>query len=156
MIDIDTVKSHPRCNDILEVMRRWEDVRKFNILSTEQKEMLKNPNQEYTLIVDENGEYKLVPYDKIDGTLDVVSAFVFEHEGKNHVVCWHNNGCGNLQIQLKNWEFDYKDEFNGNDIPVKSEGETSIIKLENKTYLSTNLEKEKLISAFKNAKFIIS
>lgn len=156
MIDIDTVKSHPRCNDILEVMRRWEDVRKFNILSTEQKEMLKNPNQEYTLIIDENGEYKLVPYDKIDGTLDVVSAFVFEHEGKNHVVCWHNNSYGNLQIPLKNCEFDYKNEFNGNDIPVKSEGETSIIKLENKAYLSTNLEKEKLISAFRNAKFIIS
>ena len=84
---------HPRADDLLEVMRRWEDVRAKNWLTPEQKESLKSTTQEHHLLVNGKGEYELVPIREIRGVAGgCVSAFLFSRNGRRVVTMWHNTG----------------------------------------------------------------
>ena len=103
MENIKDFKSHPRTDDILEVMRRWEDVRAKKWLTQEQKLALRYLEQEHILLINENGDYELVPYDRITGTAgdskDVL-AYIFERSGERYVVYWHTSKSANLFIPL--------------------------------------------------------
>jgi len=57
--NLEVFKSNPHTDAVLEVMRRWEDVRVRNLLTPEQKELLKDPAREFTLIINEKGECEL-------------------------------------------------------------------------------------------------
>ncbi len=59
MADLEIFKKNPNTYEILEMMSRWEDVRAKKWLTPEQKEMLKDPNAEYTLLKKPNGDYEL-------------------------------------------------------------------------------------------------
>lgn len=90
---------HPRADDLLEVMRRWEDVRARNWLTAEQKEALKSPTQEHHLLVNGKGEYELVPVREIRGVAGgCVSAFLFSRNGRRVVMMWHNTGKGRISF----------------------------------------------------------
>ncbi|MBQ5746721.1 MAG: hypothetical protein IIV81_02160, partial [Clostridia bacterium] len=102
-------KSHPRSEDILEVMKRWEDARREGFLTPEDKIALRAPNQEFTLLKNEDGKYLLVPYFEIKTSDENLSAFYFEKDGKNHVVCWHKTGEGKLSLDLEG-DFTYGSE----------------------------------------------
>jgi len=56
---------HPRTGDNFEVFRRWEEARAKRWLTDEQKQMLRNTAQEFTLLLNEKNEPELVPYDQI-------------------------------------------------------------------------------------------
>ena len=86
------LRDHKRAPDILETMRRWEDVRARKWLTPEQKELLKDPATEFHLCLNENGEYELVEWDQLDvagGKWTDVRAFMFERGGKRVVAYWH-------------------------------------------------------------------
>ena len=93
-------RSHPRANDILEVFRRWEDVRAKGWLTPEQKEELKDLEQEHILLVNASGKYELTPYDQIPTADPRVRAFIFQRSGKTVVVFWHTDGEGTLRLPL--------------------------------------------------------
>ena len=63
--DLDRAARHPRIKDLMEVMRRWEDVRAKRWLTPEQKERLKDPVREHHLYLNEAGEYELVEWKQI-------------------------------------------------------------------------------------------
>ena len=92
----DVAQKHPRLYDLLEVMRRWEDVRAKNWLTSEQKEMLKDPVREHHLYFNEAGGYELVEWKQIPvggGKLSPgLRAFLFECGGKRIVAYWHTSG----------------------------------------------------------------
>jgi hypothetical protein len=99
LCDLD---SHARIDDILEVMRRWEDVRAKNWLSPAQKEMLKVPGREFHLYLNAKGGYELHEI-KMLGTpakAPALRGFVFERAGKRVVACWHMSGEGKVRIAL--------------------------------------------------------
>ena len=97
------VKAHPRMDDLLEVMRRWEDVRAKKWLTPAQKEALKSPTQEHHLYVNERGEYELHEIEMLptpEGAKEL-RGFIFERNGRPVVCCWHTTGKGTFEVSLK-------------------------------------------------------
>ena len=161
MEKMDVFRSNPRTEDTLEVMRRWEDVRARGLLTPEMKESLKNTDQEHTLLINEAGEYELVPYDRVTdaaGAEAPVTAYVFERLGKTYAVCWHNTGEGTLELPLAADTLTYEAALGGAQIPVTAatdaQAPASLLPLAGKRYLSTDLSKEALAEAFRSAKLI--
>lgn len=120
---LDAMAKHPRLNDILEVMRRWEDVRENGWLTAERKAMLRDPSKEYHLYQNDRGGYELLEWRQIRvaGGLDAdVRAFLFERNGKRVVAYWHTKSAGTLRLAdglpaleaegLKYWETDLPKE----------------------------------------------
>jgi hypothetical protein len=100
MIHPWSAEKHPRLNDLLEVMRRWEDVRAKKWLTAEHKEMLKSSTQEHHLYINEKGEYELIPIVMMESPENAkeVRAFRFKRNGKNVIALWHTTGKGKVEL----------------------------------------------------------
>ncbi len=147
-ISEDAIAENPRFVDSLEVFRRWEDVRKKNLLTKEQKEMLKDSDTEHILIINEQGEYELLPYEEIKTADESVSAFVFERCGKTCVVCWHKTGDGQIEISLDDDNLAYFDEIGGEKIAIEKNGNKVTIPVGKRRYLISECDRDKVIKAF--------
>ncbi|MBR5365150.1 MAG: hypothetical protein IK132_02780 [Clostridia bacterium] len=91
---------HPRMGDILEVFRRWEDVRARHLLTDEDKQALRDLGKEHILLLDADGQYILTPYEQI-GTGDPrVRAYLLHRGGAPVVVFWQTDGDGVLRLPL--------------------------------------------------------
>jgi hypothetical protein len=154
MEKIEDFKAHPRTEDIFEVIRRWEDVRAKNWLTEEQKLALRNLEQEHILLINEDKEYELVPYDQIkdaaNGSSDIL-AFIFERKDERFVVYWHTTGSGSLELELNAKDVTLEKELGGEPISFPAGDNTITIPVSGRRYLRSKLPKEKLIEAFKNA-----
>ena len=98
-MNLSALREHRRTADILETMRRWEDVRARKWLTPEQKEMLKDPDREFHLYLNEKGGYELLEWSQLDvagGKWTDVRAFLFERGGKRVVAYWHVHDRGKL------------------------------------------------------------
>mgnify|MGYP003783227119 CR=1 FL=1 len=157
MENMDGFKSHARTADILEVIRRWEDVRAKNWLTKEQKLELRNLDQEHILLIDENNEYELVPYYEIAGAAGGnkdVRAFIFERNNSRYIVYWHATGNGSLRLMLDSKNISLHEELYTDALPISSEDDAIIIPIANRQYLKSGLTKSKLIEAFMDAKLV--
>jgi hypothetical protein len=99
---VKELEAHPRTDDILEVMRRWEDVRDRNWLTKAQKEALRVPGREFHLYLNDKGEYELHEIKMLPTPSKAreLRGFVFERGGKRVVSCWHTSGEGSVKIAL--------------------------------------------------------
>lgn len=155
MEKIEAFRVHPRTDDILEVMKRWEDVRAKKWLTQEQKLALQNVAQEHILLINENKDYELVPYDRITGAAggsQDALAFIFERMGERFVVYWHATGSGSLELPLDAKDVTLQKELGGEPVPFSAGKGTITIPVGGRCYLRSSLAKEKLIAAFENAK----
>jgi hypothetical protein len=101
--DLDAMDRHPRTPDNCEVLRRWEEVRSRSWLTSEQKNSLRDLDQEHTLLMNERGKFVLVAcaqIEKVGGAESPGRAFLFEYEGSSWVSYWHTSGEGTLQLSL--------------------------------------------------------
>ena len=147
-------ESNPRTADTLEVMRRWEDVRARHLLTPEMKEELKNTAQEHTLLINEEKEYELVPYDRIGeaaGGSAELTAYVFKRRGKTYVVCWHNEGEGYLTLPLSAEQITYEEEIGGKKAELAAVGASVKIAIAGRRYISSDLSREKLVAVLQQA-----
>ena len=99
---LEKAARHPRMDDLLEVMRRWEDVRARKGLTAEQKAALKSRTQHHHLYLNEAGEYELLPIEVLPtpaGAKDA-RAFLFERNGRCVLAVWHMTGEGTLRLAL--------------------------------------------------------
>lgn len=144
------LKENARIDDIFEVLRRWEDVRKKNLLTKEQKEMLRDADTEYTLLINEKGEYELVPYYEIEVSEHNkdICAFSFERNGKSYAVCWHKTDRGNLTLDVAKENIICEKELGGEKIAVSGDDEHSVITVSGKCYISSNLPMEEFRKVF--------
>lgn len=157
MFTIQSLTDNPRADDIFEVLYRWEDVKRKKWLTEHQKELLKNPDCEYILLVNEDGEYELTPYYQIKNAAkenDCISAFYFERKGKVYVVCWHKSGSGKLKLPLYTEDFTYEEQLGGNTVETQNASDHIIIPVSKRRYFSTTASKEAVISAFENAEVL--
>jgi hypothetical protein len=155
MEKLEAFKTHPRTADILEVMRRWEDVRAKKWLTDEQKLALQDLEQEHILLINESGEYELVAYDQITGAAGGskdIRAFIFERKGECCVVYWHASGSGKLALPLEAAAVKLHKELGGAPLRVSARKGVTTIPVGDRCYLSSSLSREKLIEAFENAK----
>jgi hypothetical protein len=157
--DLPILARHPRTADNFEVLRRWEEVRARRWLTDEQKQLLRNPKQEFTLLLNEKNELELVPYDKIvdvaKGSKEVI-AFTFERNNDSYAVYWHISGDKELELPVKPGALTLMDSI-GKEIHVKSgaDGSTTVLPVGNRRYVKANkISRDGLIAAFKNGKLL--
>ncbi|MBE6715972.1 MAG: hypothetical protein E7573_03540 [Ruminococcaceae bacterium] len=150
---IENMKKNHGTDDILEVMRRWEDVRKRKLLTLQQKELLQMPGREFILLLNKDGEYELTEYYELKTKEKDMTVFTFERNGKNCAVLYCNTGEGRLL--LKNiGEFTYRDEADGNVIPTCKSADSYILPVGRRKYLETSLSRSELRNVLINAELL--
>lgn len=145
---------NPRTDDILEVLRRWEDVRAKDWLTDEQKMALRNMAQEHILLVNESGDYELVAYDRIKDAANgnnEVSVFTFERNGKSCAVCWHTSGEGRLLLPLGIGQVTYRDELGAQPLEIETEDDGVVLPISKRRYVEATVSLEELTDAFRRA-----
>jgi len=102
----ERIAAHPRADDLLAVMRRWEDVRAKRWLTDAQRTALKDPKREFHLFTDEAGNYELCEIEMLPtpSAAKHLRGFVFERGGKRVVARWHTAGKGVLEWSLGSQE----------------------------------------------------
>lgn len=141
----DVVKTHLLASDNLEVLRRWEDVRARNWLTEKQKKLLQHPNQEFTLIINEEDKYELIPYEQIEHISNQskeVRAFIFNRNKEWYVTYWHISEDKLLELPVKDARISIFKDFRlkSNESIIESDhsvllpvGERRYLKMEGKT-----------------------
>ena len=98
---IEDFKAHPRT----EIYSSDKALGRCKAKTGSQKNKLalRNLEQEHILLINEDKEYELVPYDQIkdaaNGSSDIL-AFIFERKDERFVVYWHTTGSGSLELEL--------------------------------------------------------
>ncbi len=155
--ELDKFDSHPRINDNLAVLKRWEDVRAGNWLTDAHKQALRDLKQEHILLTNETGQFELVPYAHIKavaGRDRPARAFVFERGGNVWVVFWHTSGSGTLQVDLHANRVRLMKEL-GKPIAVKPLPNGVALPLNDCHYLSVaGLSVQDVTTAFQNARIL--
>ena len=146
--NLDVLKSHPRNNDNLEVIRRWEKVKEINFLSDSQKENIKNnTKQEHILLVNETGKFELLPYKQITENSSKVRAFIFERKGKTWVVYWHISGSGKIELPVSLDKVKlYKDL--GDELAIEATSNGILLPVGDRRYLEFDLTNAEVINLF--------
>ncbi|MCK5802903.1 MAG: hypothetical protein KAI66_08725 [Lentisphaeria bacterium] len=150
---------HPRTADNFEVFRRWEEVRARKWLSDEQKQMLRDAEQEFILLLDERNDLELVPYDQVmnvaSGSRDVI-AFTFERKEALYAVYWHISADKRLELPLEPKDIAVLESM-GEEIEATA-GErtgTTVVPVGKRRYLKTSrLKRDELIAALGKARIL--
>jgi len=156
--NLQKLDSHPRTSDNLEVLRRWEEVRANNWLTKEQKQELKNLDQEHILLINENKEFELQPYDQIKnvagGSRDI-RAFIFQRQNDLYVVYWHISGSKKLELPLNKSDVKLYETLGKEEKVESAKKGLVVIPVSNRRYLKvSNITREQLINAFTRAKIL--
>ena len=135
---LEELARHPRTADNMEVVRRWEEVRVRKWLSREQKEVLRKLDQEHILLVNEKGEFELVPYWEIKqaaGGNPLVHAFVLERQSRVYVVFWHGLSEGRLRIPVARSSVRLVRDLGKEELTFEQSGQEIVVPIGNRAYL---------------------
>ncbi|MDR2916865.1 MAG: hypothetical protein LBV74_18885 [Tannerella sp.] len=150
--------AHPRTADNLEVIRRWEEVRAQHWLTEEHKNMLKNVDQEHHLLINEQNQFELLPYDQVHdiaGGNKEIRAFIFQRQNEYYVLYWHTSGNKRLELSLNPSDITLYEKFGQKETISPGTNNKTIIPAGNRRYIkANNLTKEQLLEALKNAQII--
>ena len=147
--NLKRLDEHPRRDDLLETLRRWEQFRKEGGVTPEVKARLRNMQQEHTLLLNESGELELTPWEWLPtaaGGDSRITAFLFERKGKQCAAIWHNTGSGSLNLQLPE-DTVYTEQLGAEPVPF----EKGSLPVDRKRYLITSLDRQALVTALANA-----
>ncbi|MFA7065912.1 MAG: hypothetical protein WC199_03930 [Dysgonamonadaceae bacterium] len=151
--NLEQLKSHRRTGDNLEVIRRWEEVRAKDILTAEQKKELQNSAQEHILLINEIGDFELLPYHQItnvaNGSLEV-RTFIFERDNKTWVVYWHTSGEMDMKLPVDSKNLILFEEL-GKEIPIQENSNGVNLPVGNRRYVQFDLPREEVIEIFSRA-----
>ncbi len=152
-------KKHPRTADNLEVLKRWEEVREKDWLTEEQKQMLRNLEQEHILLINEQEEFELLPYNRImnlaNGSKEI-RAFTFRRNSDLYVVYWHISGTAKLRLPLNPQNVTLLEAIGKEtEIPDGEKEELVILPAGKRRFIKiSHLTRRKLINAFARAKIV--
>jgi hypothetical protein len=156
---LPALEAHPRTPDNLEVLRRWEDVRVNSWLTADQKEALRNLEQEHTLLVNEQRNFELVSCEqisKVAGADKPGRAFVFERHGITYVVFWHASGGGKIEVPLGDEQVRLMKNL-GKPMNFKGGKKSVTLPLGPKMYLECRgVSRQTAVAAFQNARILES
>ncbi len=154
MAYVSEFKKAPRTGDTLEIMRRWEDVRARELLTEEDKLALREPGREYHLLINEEGEYELVPYTEITCRESEISAFSFTRRGNSYVVFWHKSGEAKAELPLAADKIKLFKSFGGDGQEVTATKGGATIAVGDRAYIEAALDESALRAMFENAKLV--
>ena len=147
-------ESNPRTKDNFEVMRRWSEIREKNVLTEEQKLSLRNTDQEHILLINENGEYVLAEYNRVEGAAngsEDLTAYTLTRNGKSYAVIWHTKGQGELTLPLDADTLTYEAELGGEKLTLIKDGNSTKLSVSDRAYLSADMSEAELAEAIKNS-----
>ena len=151
--NLSAFRAHPRIRDIMEVFRRWEDVRARHLLTEEQKDMLKDLGQEHVLLMNGRGDYELLPYSEIPSGDGRIRVFTFVRGGQNWAVFWHLSGEGVLRLPLSAPAAVSK-EPDGEPMDTGCDPDALLIPVGNRLWLRTDASADTLRDAFARASLV--
>ena len=141
---------NPRLYDILEVLRRWEDARTSGFFTAGQKEQMKDLEQEHILLINEEKQYELQPYYRVELPEDrPITAYTFTRGDESWAVYWHQAGEGKLKLPVDSAELQLYEELW--QPPVSLEDGPAILPADKCRYVKTALPREKLVEVFQKA-----
>ena len=131
-MDIERLERHPRLNDILEVMRRWEDVRARRWLTSEMKGRIQRSANGCHLYLNAHGEYEFHEIEMLPSPPNArdLRGFLFERNGKRVVALWHSRNAGTVQI------------------PLGKNGAERALSVSGMQYMETDMSREEAVRAF--------
>jgi len=99
--DLKNFAAHPRTNDNLAIFRDWEEAKRRDLFTKEQKEELKKPGKEFVLLKDKKGSFELYECRQIETvTGEHIRAFLFEKGDRQWVRYWHARGEGLITLPV--------------------------------------------------------
>lgn len=146
--NLERMKKNARINDNLEVFRRWEYVRVHNLLTEEQKLMIREPGREFILL--EN--YELLEYFPVKTAVKDITVYRLSRKDKNIAVLCHNYGSADLFIPSQNCIL--RNEIEGDILKTKCVPGGTVITVGNRCYLETDLSDEEMTELFKSSRLI--
>ena len=152
--NLEKYAAHPRTPDNLEVMRRWEIVRETNWLTEEQKLELHKQGQEHILLINEDKELELVPYQQITPNKAGARAFAFERKGATWVVYWHTCGEATLKLPVAAADIEVRKELYEDAIAIEGCECCAKLPISGRRYIKTSLSIEAIKAAFDKAELI--
>lgn len=148
----DQLDAHPRTVDILEGMRRWEQMR--DRLTDGQRQQLRNLAQEHTVVVNEKNDLEIVPYEQLHGVAGEerpIRAFLFERNGKVYVTYWHISGEATLEVPLPRTRVRLLQDLN-KELPLQASSSGVLLPASNRRYLEvTGMPRTAVAEAFQKA-----
>ena len=130
---LEALRNHPRVDDLLRMIGRWEEVRATGWLTPERKQLLRNPKREFHLYCagddKELVEIKMLPTPKAATSL---RGFVFERHGRRVVACWDTEGTSKVRLGAP-----WNEPISAGDLQ----------------YLDTDLSKQEVVKAFTGSKY---
>jgi len=152
MARIESLRQNPRINDVLEVLRRWQDAKEKGIITEKEKSLMRDSSDEYTLIVNSDGEYELLPCFEIKNVAGgAVSAFVFEYLGYRYVSVWHKTGEGRIALPVSAEKISYLTEVAGDEISVDGNEKSVTLQVNSRKYVKTSLSREEITAVLESA-----
>lgn len=148
---LDTIRKNPRSRDNLEVLRRWEDVRRRRLLTDEQKRIIREPDREFTLLMRADGEYELTECFPVKGPSEDITIYRFIKNGKCCAMLCHNTGEARIFLPLKGQLFMFAD---GREAEVCEEIGGISFTLSDRCILEAELSSEALERSLAHCKII--
>ena len=101
-MSLKALEAHPRLDDILEVMRRGEDVRARKWLTPEMKDRIRASTRGHHLYLNDKGAYELYEISMLPASAKAkgLRGFVFARNGRRTVAYWHMSGSGTTKLPL--------------------------------------------------------
>ena len=153
---LEQIESHPRSEDILRTVCKWERARAEGFITDDVKERIQRIGREHTLLINENGNFELAEWEELSGAFSGekrVSAFIIDRGNARCVVIWDNIGKCSIRIpEMK--ALSYKDELFGDEIVIESESDALILHVSSKRYLITDASVDEVKRAFEKATVI--
>ncbi len=151
-------EAHARTPDNLEVFKRWEDVRAQDWLSEEQKQMLRNFDQEHILLINEQQEFELLPYKRIRNVANgsrKIRAFIFLRNGDLYAVYWHISRNKKIKLPISPQNITLLEGM-GKEISIPDGDKEAYVTLPagRRRFIKTSETKRELITAFEKAKIL--
>ena len=139
---LPALHASPRTADNLAVIRAWEEAKIAGTFTPAQKEMLKDPDREWTLVEGRLCECRPLTS---DGDRDI-RAFLVEKDGKACLLFWHPTGSGTLTLRLTGKVT--LTDMNGKKAPYRRRADKYTFPTGSRLLLQTDMDREALIEAF--------
>lgn len=146
--NLERMKKNARINDNLEVFRRWEYVRAHNLLTEEQKLMIREPGREFILLKN----YELLEYFPVKTAVEDITVYRLSRKDKNIAVLCHNYATADLFIPTEKCIL--RNEIGGEILKTKSVTDGTVFTVGNRCYLEIQCSEEEMIKVLQNIRLM--
>ncbi len=146
MVAPSRIYKNPRWADVLESVRRWQDAAKTGAITEEMKaEIRAVDGREYTMLIDERGTYEMRETSHLPTpSAPSARAYLLEREGRGVAALWSTAADTALRLPKPPFALSYVRELGGEETPIAIDGDSLLIPIGERRYLTATAAKEEL------------